>query len=147
MTEDYEGRSTFSCATTGRDRLGTVYIPFRLGDSPISLEGLLDTGSTWSVIGRSTAESLCGDLDLEPQTLVLKSWSGDVQGHLGRLAVCFVAEEGDDLYVDATWLVVSEDEWRRGPVLGWRGLLERVRFGVSPSSDADTGAFFFGQLA
>ena len=46
--------------------------------------------------------------------------------------------EGRDLALEATFFVPAD--WRGSVVLGWRGCLERFRFGVDPFKNR----FYFG---
>lgn len=50
----------------------------------------------------------------------------------------FLATEGEDLTVQATWFVCPE--WRGPVVLGWKGSLERFRFALDPHEEF----FYFG---
>jgi hypothetical protein len=56
----------------------------------------------------------------------------------GRLS--FPADEGSPLDVEVTWFVSAD--WPGPVVIGWRGSLERLRFGLDPSSDD----FYFGPV-
>jgi len=59
---------------------------------------------------------------------------------LERLPLTLVAEDGAELPVDATWFL-SED-WPGPMVIGWKGGLERMKFGIDPGDQS----FYFGGL-
>lgn len=55
------------------------------------------------------------------------------------IRVWFPAIDGDDLDLDVSWFVC--DDWEHPPVIGWRGCLQWIRFGLNP----DENAFYFAQ--
>jgi hypothetical protein len=106
------------------------------------VEALLDTGSGWSVIGgkeASLAQSYAEDLQ---QPVRIDTRFGTFDGGLHRLNVTFVADEGEDLEIDATVLLLPT--WEGPVVIGYRGMLERVRFGLDPGHNEDQQWFCFG---
>jgi len=75
------------------------------------------------------------DPDIEP----LQTWFGALSGRMERLLLTLIADEGREVQVDATFFVSSD--WHYAMVVGWRGCLERTRFGLDPS--AETCCFYF----
>jgi hypothetical protein len=67
---------------------------------------------------------------------------GSVQARLHTLNVTLGADEGEDLTVRATVLLAPS--WPGPPVLGYRGFLERIRFGFDPGTGHDDQWMFFG---
>ena len=69
-----------------------------------------------------------------------------LNGHLHRLIVTLIAEEGEDLPVDATVFVPEMkpyQEWSAFPsILGLNTFLDRIRFAVDP----EQARFYFGGL-
>lgn len=63
-----------------------------------------------------------------------------MHGRFERLQTWLVAEEGDELELEATWFI-SED-WPGPLVIGWKGCLERFRLALDPGKDA----IYFGAL-
>jgi hypothetical protein len=67
-----------------------------------------------------------------------------VQGRLYRLTLTLLAQEGDDVVIQATTFVPEpqeEESWGDLPsILGFYGCLERLRFAVDPRTET----FFFG---
>ena len=63
---------------------------------------------------------------------------GLITGSLGRVTVRFVAADGEPLTIDATCF--TSEGWLGPMVIGWKGCLERIRFGLDPSEEA----FYFG---
>lgn len=115
----------------------------RLDGVAVTTNALLDTGAEWSVIGGDMAQLV------EPygsDTSIAITYStrlGLLEGHLYRLGVELVADQGQNLHVDATVLLMPS--WP-GPsvVLGYRGLLERVRFAMEPGVRDDDQWWCFG---
>lgn len=63
---------------------------------------------------------------------------GDLwEGRLVRCSVTLVADEGDDLVVEATWFVPDDSDrhWNHPSFLGYHGSLQRLRFAVDPPSN------------
>ena len=105
--------------------------------SPIDAE--LDTGATWSVLNAEVAEAL-DLLGGSGEPLKISTRLGEYPGRLERIRVDILADEGASLTVDATvW--VSQD-WPGGTFVGYRGLLERIRFALDPSDNS----FYFGSF-
>lgn len=84
------------------------------------------------------AAELGDELDIIPATSRLHTRFGLLTGSLGRLTIRFDAADGDSLAIDATCF--CSEGWLGPMVLGWKGCLERLRFGLDPSDEA----FYFG---
>lgn len=71
---------------------------------------------------------------------------GKVLCFLHRVNVTLVADEGKDLLVPSS--VLLSPDWGGPPVLGYRGFLERIRFGLDPGDYACQDQwFFFGRAS
>lgn len=105
---------------------------------------LLDTASTFSVIGGATADLLEPDLEETGVAISMSTRYGRLDGHLSRVRIRLIADPGwgANLGVDATILVLPT--WPGPIVLGVRGFLNRVRFAVDPGAGTDEAVFFFG---
>lgn len=116
-----------------------IFVRFTLPLRPAqTLEAQLDTGAAWSVLESSIARA--ANLSASAgQSARLQTRLGTVRGHLHRIAVTLLADEGHSLDVDAT--VFVSPEWSGGNFLGYGGLLERIRFAVDPASNR----FYFGR--
>jgi hypothetical protein len=64
---------------------------------------------------------------------------GTLTGRLERVSVTLDATEGQALTIQATCFVSAE--WSGPRVIGWKGCLERIRFGF----DTTTEAFYFAE--
>lgn len=100
---------------------------------------LLDTGAAWSVLATDIAEDL-NLLDGAGEAATLQTRLGTCRGRLERVPIVLMADEGESLQVEAT--VFVSREWPDGTVIGYNGLLERVRFAVDP--DPEEMFFYFG---
>jgi hypothetical protein len=99
---------------------------------------LLDTASEWCVLPADLVAELADELDLIPVASQLHTRFGLLSGALGRVTIVFDAAEGVPLGVDATCF--TSEAWLGPMVIGWKGCLERMRFGLDPSEEA----FYFG---
>jgi hypothetical protein len=117
-----------------------VAVPCRLGSMEQTVWALLDTAAEWSVLSRSVAEALAGEVDLLGTRVTLHSRFGTLVGDFGRVRILCSAVEGEAMAIDATCFVC--ETWPGPLVIGWRGCLDRMRFGVDPADEA----FYFGPL-
>jgi len=124
---------------TGGFRL-LVAVKCYLDDYPLPVTALLDTGAEWCVIPPSIAQRLGYDLAPDPQLRPLHSRFGLHRGRLERIGITFPAVDGEHLRVDSTCFV-CEDWPGEVVIIGWKGCLERMRFGL----DAATETFYFGE--
>ncbi len=139
------GWSRYWLEATRADRVLVVAARCRItGVGNVEL-ALLDTGAQWSLIGGDLAELArphASDIDAGP---LYATRFGTFQTEMCRLEIELVADEGLDLIVDATVLIATD--WTGPPVIGYRGLLERVRLGLDPGTgDADQWLCFGGAV-
>jgi hypothetical protein len=115
----------------------------RLAGTALTTEALVDTGAEWSVVGGEMVKLVEPQASRMGQTIHYSTRLGVLQGDFYRMGVELVADHGQNLHVDATVLLMPE--WR-GPavVLGYRGLLERVRFALEPGVRDDDQWWCFG---
>jgi hypothetical protein len=127
-----------------RDTFPRIFIQISI--EGIGTDAFLDTGAPFVVCKPEIAEVLGLDPAVgEPLTnYILRDLR--LSGHLHRMTVILLAEQGDSLPVDATVFVpelTPAQEWGNYPaVIGLTGFLERIRFAVDPSQDQ----FYFGAL-
>lgn len=100
----------------------------------------VDTGAAWSILEPELAEAI-GVLDEEGVRTTISTRVGDISGHLVKVPVTILADEGLSLEIEAT-IFVSRN-WPRGNFLGYSGLLERIRFAFDPQANQ----FYFGGYA
>ena len=107
---------------------------------PETIAALLDTAAHWCVLQPVVAVEL--DVDLDPGTLDTRPSTrfGLFTGRLERIPVTFLANEGEELTVGATWFV--SPDWPGPTVIGWKGCLERMGFALAPDDDS----FYFRDL-
>jgi hypothetical protein len=69
-----------------------------------------------------------------------------MNGHLHRMPISLLAEQGQgtDLQVDSTVMVTPE--WTGPTVLGFRGFLERLRFALDPGMQQGSEIIYFGPV-
>jgi hypothetical protein len=99
---------------------------------------LVDTASQWCILPPPVALDLGYDLETERDAR-LHTRFGVLSGELIRLAVLFVADEGEPAEVEATWFL--SPDWPGPIVIGWKGCLERMRFAFDPRENE----FYFAE--
>lgn len=117
----------------------------------VSIEGIetdafLDTGAPFVVCKPEIAEVLGFDPASGEPLEKFNIRDSRLDGHLHRMNITLLAEQGAPLSVEATVFVpdlMPHQDWGNFPaVLGMGGFLERIRFAVDPSQDQ----FYFGAL-
>jgi hypothetical protein len=116
----------------------------RLGTLDVDDLALVDTGAHWSVIGGDLAELVSADLGPLGEPVKMSTRLGTINGHLRRLTITLVADNGSDLQVSGTVLVAPE--WTGPTVLGYRGFFERVRIALDPGTEVDDQMMYFGAV-
>lgn len=128
------GRATyFDGLPALREASSRIYVKveFEGNDGPMMRLALLDTGAEWSVLEREIAESL-GLTAAEGQEITLQHKNGESAGKLVKANVRLLADEGEDLVVEATVFVPDENHDIGGTFVGYTSLLEQVRLGLDP---------------
>jgi hypothetical protein len=121
-----------------KEPLARIYVPFRVQGIDVRLVGLLDTGGHFCILSSAVASQIGAVLnDGEEETRLLTA-QGLISGKLYRHTIELLAEEGDNLELEAT-IFVSPD-WQRPSILGYTGFLDRMRFAVDPWENR----FYFG---
>ncbi|HXU32325.1 MAG TPA: hypothetical protein VN851_17295 [Thermoanaerobaculia bacterium] len=117
-----------------------VFVRFRIAHLEHEFLGLLDTGATWSIVDWEIAV-LAG---LRPESGHRIRYSGrwgTIEGSVVTCSFLLPASEGEPLEIQGS-VFVSTD-WRAGNFIGYRGLLERIRFALDPQENR----FYFGPCA
>jgi hypothetical protein len=98
----------------------------------------LDTGAAWSVIPAQIAREAGVPLDSD-RPVLMNTRLGIKKGYLVRAPLIFVAEQGEALYLEASFFVCSD--WPEDQIfLGYSGLLDSIRFALDPQAND----FYFG---
>jgi len=109
------------------------------------IEAIVDTGAPYPILAPRIAREAGLDRQppLERKIMLIRGMRLD--GSIIRVNMTLLAEEGEDLDVDATVFIPDVEEyWGDFPsFIGQIGFLERMRFAVDPSTDT----FYFGTLS
>jgi 8-oxo-dGTP pyrophosphatase MutT (NUDIX family) len=116
------------------NRSPRIYIRISVEGLVEPISALLDTGAEFSVLAREVAEE-AGLRIADGEQITISHRLGLTAGRLIRTTVRMLADEGDDLLVDAT-VFVPEGDWPAGKnFIGYVGLLERVKLGLDPQEN------------
>ncbi len=114
-----------------------IYVTIEPQDFGFPILAQVDTGAPWSILRRDVAEVM-ELLDGQGESKRLQTPLGLIDGHLKRITITLLADEGESIDIAAT--VFVSKNWSAGNFLGYGGLLERVRFAVDPIQNH----FYFG---
>lgn len=134
-----QGRSVYEdYHSKVREPTAKIYVRLLVGDIRVPVTAQVDTGAAWSILDPETAQSL-DLLDSDGAVTVLETRFGRMKGHLVRIPVQFVADEGELLDTEGTFFI--SPDWPPGiTFLGYSGLLDSICFALDPQANH----FYFG---
>lgn len=120
-----------------------ILVAICIGDS--QTQAVVDTGGVYLVCDPEIPDllSLNPSTSLGVTNLIIRGYK--YTGHLQRLTITMLAEEGESLELEVTAFIPRldpEQEWRFPSFLGLQGCLEFLRFAVDPGANV----FYFGRL-
>ena len=133
------GASIFADTAPGTRHEARIFVPIRLGGLDVDVTAMVDTAAPWCVLEGALAAVFSGRDAILVQRQMLSSRLGHYTGDLCRASITLLADEGDSLTVEATVFVCPD--WSGPNLIGYNGLLERIRFAVDPSLNT----FYFGR--
>lgn len=132
-------RAKFSDQAPGTQELtAKVFVKVEFPGLEGSWLAQLDTGAAYSMLDVEVAKVL-GLLDGDGEPTQVHTRHGMIKGHLERVPLILVADEGDPLEVETTFLISRE--WNGRTFLGYTGFLERLRIALDPL----VNDFYFGE--
>lgn len=105
---------------------------------------LLDTGSTYCMIGGQPATALKDRFfDLSVPT-VIRAHEGLIEGGLCSVDITLLAEVGENLTVSGAQVFIPRDpeDWTGPLVLGYQGFLDRIKIALDPGVRLEDGQVF-----
>lgn len=139
-----KGAKEFLADYNSGSSLYNIAVSCQLGSLDIEEIAMLDTGSTWSVIGDEIAEIISGDLSAPMDHLKFSTRLGRFNGYMHRLNITLKADWGEDLLIECTVVVLQS--WPGPTVLGYKGFLENINFAIEPAKSLeDIPTFYFGK--
>jgi hypothetical protein len=136
-----QGRAIFLDHQRGwPEATAKIYIRLLVGDLELVVNAQIDTGAAWSVLDPLIARSL-GLLDrgTDGNPTIIDTRFGRMTGHLARIPIRFLAEDGESYDTVGTFFV--SPDWPPGRTfLGYSGLLDSIRFALDPQANH----FYFG---
>jgi hypothetical protein len=139
VTQEYTGKSPYFADLEEESSHLLVAVACFVEDLPQRTYALLDTASQWCILPPPVAAQLGFDPTNSEETIFFSTRFGTLTGRLERVSVTLDATEGQGLTIQATCFVSAE--WSGPMVIGWKGCLERIRFGF----DTTTEAFYFAE--
>jgi len=139
-------RKAFACGCAGfrgqalgaQEPTDKIFVEIEFQDLPNdSWLAQIDTAAAYSMLEVEIAEML-KILDGAGQPASISTRHGTIRGRLERIPVSLVAEEGEPLDFEATFLV-SRD-WPAKTFIGYTGFLDRIRIALDPQANL----FYFG---
>jgi predicted aspartyl protease len=128
------GRAEYEDALPQNPGRASIYVRVTVEGMEQPFLALLDTGAEYSVLAREIAEEVGLDA-ADGQDTALSYRGGIARGRLVRTNVRVLADEGDDLVVDAT-VFIPDEHWPTGRnFIGYTGFLERIRVGLDPQNN------------
>jgi hypothetical protein len=139
VIQEYTGKSPYFADPDEDSSRLLVAVACFVEDMPQRVYALLDTACPWCVLPPTMAARLGFDLTDGEETASLSTRFGTMVGRLERLLLTFDATEGQPLTIQATCFVSAD--WPGPMVIGWKGCLERTRFGF----DTTPELFYFAE--
>jgi hypothetical protein len=154
MTLFFSDNSTFACgavrynyrSAVQGDQTARILIP--VGIESILTYAVVDTGGSYIVCAPEIAYQLDLDANASLDKVVLEIRGNRVHGHLHRLMLTLMADEGEgeSIEVDATAFVPDpgSEEWPANlpSFIGLSGCIERMRIAIDPHTEM----FYFGPV-
>jgi hypothetical protein len=129
VTQEYTGKSLYFADLEEEPSPLLVAAACFIEDLPQRTYALLDTASQWCILPPPLAAKIGFDPTSSEETISVSTRFGTLLGRLERVTVTIQAT----CFVSADW---------PGPmVIGWKGCLERIRFGF----DTSTETFYFAE--
>lgn len=122
------------------DRSPRIRVPIRIGG--FQTYAVLDTGAPYVVCPPAIAMIIGLDPQKAIEEVRLTVHGGSSPGHLYRLDVTLLAEEGHDLELDTT-VYVPQDWGKRPAYIGLTACLDAIRFAIDSHNDYEI--FYFGK--
>lgn len=120
-------------------RTAKVFVKFRPADWSLVLPAQVDTGAAWSILNSEVAEEL-SLIDGKGELMSIRTREGRVEGRLERVPITLVADEGQSLRIECTFLI-SRD-WQFHTFFGYAGLLDHIRLAIDPQHNH----FYFSRI-
>lgn len=127
---------------TDSDRTNRIIIPIEI--ESISTYAVVDTGAPYIVCAPEIAFQINLSAESSLGSVQIGIRGHDVHGHLHRLTLRLVAEDGESIDIDATAFVPVADEWP-GDLPSFFGLnecMDRMHVAIDPEHEM----FHFGPL-
>jgi hypothetical protein len=133
------GYATYRGQAPGaREPTDKIFVPIEFQGIPDNgLLAQVDTGAAYSMLDVGIAEAL-DVLNGDGELTTISTRFGPITGRLERISVSLLAEEGESLDFEATFLV-SRD-WTVRTFIGYTGFLDRIRIALDPL----VNLFYFG---
>ncbi len=118
-----------------------VAVHCRIDELGEEVYALLDTGAEWSMLGGKLARQVLDQADVLGAVTTMRTRLGRIRGNMQSLTITLFADDGSDHQVSSTIIVAPE--WEGPFVLGYSGMIERIRVALDPGiSETDQWIYF-----
>ncbi len=121
---------------SGTARQDFIFIQLRIPviDGSLEFLAMVDTAAPWCIWKSALALQAKESLERTESGVTLSTRVGTLAGDLYRGTIVVLAEEGQDLEIEATVFVpyVPYEEWHGPNIVGYPGFLQRLRFAFDP---------------
>ena len=118
-----------------------ICVKCSFGETKEKYYALFDTGAEWTVVPQSIVDSNADCFHSLDIPIKLTSRFGTSDGILHQCDLRILVDSGEDIIVDATVLVIPH--WEGPVVLGFKSLLNKIRWACDPTID-NQGRLYFG---
>ncbi len=110
-----------------------IYVKFRPQgvSSDVFFLALLDTGGIYCILNEDIADLIHDHLTDRLDRVTIRTARGPVRGDLYTHEITLIAEIGQPLAVEATVFIAPG--WSAPSILGYTGMVERIRCALDPS--------------
>lgn len=116
-----------------------IYLHVRPIQGGAPILAMVDTAAPWCILRPEAGKGFRPYLE-DLETRRLDTRLGTFRGMLSRGSVRIMAHEGEPLEVEA--LIFLSPDWSGPNIIGYEGMLEKVRFAVDPGRNL----FYFGEV-
>ena len=135
------GVSEYSdCLPGVKEPLPRIYVKVQVGGTQTYHLALLDSGGHFFILSKEIADLVKDRLTESLGEVSLLTARGRIRGQLYQHQIELIADDGEDLVIEATVLV--SDDWNGPSILGYTGAVDRTNLAIDPANSQ----IYFGPI-